>query len=376
MDDHGRITRRTAIGRAAAGVAGLAGANLLAACGGGGGDGGGAAGGGGGGSEKLSGTLDVLCWEGYTDDSFVKPFTRKTGVKVRSTFIGSNDELIAKLRGNPDQYDLVSPSSDTTELLVEADQVQPIDLNEVPNAKTSFEFFRTAPNVNVGGKLYGVPMAWGFIPIIYDADKIKRAPDSWNALWDPQYKGQVSVWQDIALLWSTALLLGYDNPYRLTDAQLNAVKAKLVQQKPNVRKYWTTAGELTNLFSNREVVIGMSFGGLTANQLRGQGRNVKEVIPKEGATSWFDNWMITKQSKNAAAAHAFLDHIHKPASQKAIAKATGYGICNSNAVDQVPKDYAASYHLDDPGFIAKLRYWQRVPERQNYLDVLNAVGAA
>ena len=375
-DTAGRITRRAAIQRAAGGAAGLLGTSFLAACGGGDGGASTAGGGSGGGSGKVSGTLNALCWEGYTDDSFVKPFERKTGVKVRSTFIGSNDELIAKLRGNPGQYDLVTPSSDTTQILIEAQQVQPIDLGAVPNAKTSFEFFRTAPNVNVGGKLYGIPMCWGFIPIIYDKDAVSTPPDSWSALWDPQYKDKVSVWQDISLLWSTALLLGYKDPYNLTDQQLNAVKAKLIAQKPDIRKYWTTAGELTNLFSNHEVVIGMSFGGLTANQLRGQGRNVAEVIPKEGATSWFDNWMITAQSSNVRAAQAFLNHIHSPGSQKAIAKATGYGICNANAVKLVPKDYAKSYHLDDPSFISRLNYWKRVPERQKYLDVLNAVVAA
>jgi putative spermidine/putrescine transport system substrate-binding protein/spermidine/putrescine transport system substrate-binding protein len=373
------ITRRIALKRAAGGAAGFMGVSaLLAACGGG--DSSSSSGGSTQSAAatpaKLSGTLNCLCWEGYTDDSFVKPFTQETGVKVRSTFIGSNDELIAKLRGAPDQYDLISPSSDTTQVLIEAGQVQPIDLGQVPNAKTTFEFFRTAPNVNVDGKLYGIPMAWGFIPLIYDADKIKTAPDSWNALWDPQYRDKVSVWQDIALIWSTALLMGDEDPYNLDDAKLNAIKSKLVEQKPNIRKYWTTAGELTNLFANKEIVIGMSFGGLTANQLRQQGRNVEEVIPKEGATSWFDNWMIPKASKKTPEALAFLNHIHKPESQKAIAKSTGYGISNQNAVDLVPKDYAKAYHLDDPSFISDLSYWQRVPERQKYLDVLNAVVAA
>jgi spermidine/putrescine-binding protein len=372
-------TRRVVLRRAAGGTAGLLGLSWLAACGDDDENGGT------GNAESaatpvdaaaISGTINALCWEGYTDDAFVKSFTKETGVKVRSTFIGSNDELIAKLRGAPDQYDLISPSSDTTELLIEAGQVQPISLESVPNAKTTFEFFRTAPNVNVDGKLYGIPMAWGFIPIIYDTDAIKTAPDSWEVLWDPQYKGKVSVWQDIALLWSTALLLGFDDPYNLDDDQLDQVREKLVEQKPNVRKYWTTAGELTNLFSNKEVVLGMSFGGLTATQLRADGRNVEEVIPKEGATSWFDNWMIPAQAKNRDAALAFLDHIHKPESQKAIAEVTGYGICNENAIDMVDADYAKAYRLENPGFISELSYWERVPERQKYLDVLNSVVAA
>jgi putative spermidine/putrescine transport system substrate-binding protein/spermidine/putrescine transport system substrate-binding protein len=368
------LTRRTALRDAAGGALGLTAAGWLLGCGGDSSSGGETATSGS--TSDIGGTLNALCWEGYTDPSFTKSFEQKYGVKVNSTFIGSNDELVAKLRGAPDQFDLVSPSSDTTNLLIDNDQVQAINLDDVPNAKTTFEFFRTAPNVNVDGSLYGVPMCWGFIPLIYDEDAISTAPDSWDALWDPQYKDQISMWQDISLLWTTGLLLGFENVYEMSDDELEQVKNKLIEQKPNVRKYWTTAGELTNLFANNEVIAGMSFGGLTVTQLRDQGRSVNEIIPKEGATSWFDSWMITKQSQNPATALAFLNHINEPESQKKIAAATGYGVCNQNAVDLVPKSYAEVYHLDNPDFIAGLDYWKAVPDRQKYLDVLNAVVAA
>lgn len=370
-------TRRSILKRAAGGAVGIYGGTVLAACGSGGSETTSAVTAAEtSGSAEVSGTLNALCWEGYTDPSFVKGFTQDTGVEVKSTFIGSNDELISKLRGSPGQYDLISPSSDTTNLLIDADQVQPINLDNVPNAKTTFEFFQTAPNVNVDGNLYGVPMCWGFIPLIYDEDKINQPPESWEDLWDPKYANSISVWQDIALIWTTGLLLGYEDVYNLDDSQLAEIKDKLIEQKKNVRKYWTSAGELTNLFANGEVQLGMSFGGLTVRQLRSQGRNVSELVPKEGATSWFDNWMIPKSSQNVAAAEAFLNYIHEPETQAQIADATGYGITNKNAVDLVPKDYAEAYRLDDPNFITELDYWKQVPRRQVYLDTLNAVVAA
>ncbi len=368
-------TRRQVLGTAAGGAFGIYAAGVLAACGGGSSSSTSSGTTGGSGGEMAS-SLNALCWEGYTDKSFVAGFTKETGVKINSTFIGSNDELIAKLRGSPGQYDLISPSSDTTNLLIDEDQVQPINLDNVPNAETTFEFFRTAPNVNVDGELYGIPMCWGFIPLIFDETKVDSPPDSWEDLWDPAYRGQVSVWQDIALIWTTGLMLGYEDVYNLDDDQLTTIKEKLIDQKPNIKKYWTSAGELTNLFANDEVSLGMSFGGLTVTQLRSQGRKVAEVVPKEGATSWFDNWMIPSSSEKLATAEAFLDHIQRPNVQKQIAAVTGYGITNENAVDLVPKDYAEAYRLDDPGFIAELDYWKPTPRRQQYLDVLNAVIAA
>ncbi len=320
-------------------------------------------------------TLNVLCWEGYTDKAFAAPFTKQTGIKINSTFIGSNDELIAKLRAAPGLYDLVTPSSDTTPLLIEAGAVQQIDTTKVPNWKTVQPYFKTAPNVSVGGKLYGVPMCWGFIPVIADLTAVPKPPHTWGLLWDAKYKGKISVWQDISTIWSAALYLGYKNLYTLSDAQLSAVKKKLLEQKPLLRKYWSTAGELTNLFMNHEVVVGNSFGGLTVTQLTENGRKVEEFIPKEGATAWVDNWMISKQSKNLDAAYQWLNWIHAPKTQVQIGKVTGYGVSNRNALKLLPKSYVKTYHLDESSFIPKLTFWKKVPRRQKYLDTLNAVVA-
>ncbi len=368
-------TRRTAIKHGAVGAAGVMGVSgVLAACGsddnastGSGGDAP---------PTNVSGTINALCWEGYTDPAWTKDFTKETGVKVKSTFIGSNDELVTKLRGAPDQYDLVSPSSDTTNILIDAGQVQTINLNQVPNAKTTFDFFRTAKAMNVDGKLYGVPVAWGFIPLIFNTSEISQEPTSWDDLYDPKYKDKVSVWQDIALIYTTAIQLGFKNVYTLSDDQLSQIKAKLLELKPNIRKYWTTAGELANLMASKEAIIGMSFGGVSITQLEAENVPAKEVIPTEGATSWFDAWMIPTKAPNPDAALAYINYFHQAEVQKEFAKITSYGITNENAVDLVPKDYYEAYSLGDPNFIAGLDYWKVVPRRQKYLDVLNSVVAA
>ncbi|MFM9139507.1 MAG: PotD/PotF family extracellular solute-binding protein, partial [Solirubrobacterales bacterium] len=253
---------------------------------------------------------------------------------------------------------------------------QQIDLNAVPNAKTTFDFFRTAKAVNVDGKLYGVPVAWGFIPLIYNTSEVSQEPTSWEDLYDSKYKDKVSVWQDIALIYTTAIQLGYKNVYTLSDDQLSKIKAKLLELKPNIRKYWTTAGELANLMASKEAIIGMSFGGVSITQLQSENVPAREVIPSEGATSWFDNWMIPAKAPNPEAALAYINYFHQAKVQKQFAEITSYGITNENAVDLVPKDYYEAYDLGNPDFIAGLDYWKTVPRRQKYLDVLNSVVSA
>ena len=58
-------------------------------------------------------TLNLLVWEGYADPSFIKAFEEQNHCKVTASYMGSSDELMAKLRGgSAGNYDVISPSSD------------------------------------------------------------------------------------------------------------------------------------------------------------------------------------------------------------------------------------------------------------------------
>lgn len=321
-------------------------------------------------------TLNFLCWEGYTDKSFADGFTAKYGTKIKSTFIGSNDELVAQLTSGAGNFDLISPSVDTTKSLIEAKLVRPLDMSQVPNWSNSYSIFQNNDSVKSGTDVYGVPMSWGFVPVIVNLDAIPNPANSWSILWDKQYKGKISVWDDITSIYNTALLLGYKNVYSLTDTQLEAVKVKMLEQKPLLTKYWATAGELTNLFANRETIVGNSFGGTTLPDLRTQGFNVKEFIPQEGATAWVDFWMVPVKSTNQYTAQLWMDYIQQPKIQAQINKVTGYAPTVQAAADLVSEAVVGQYSLNDPASFDRLLFWEQVPNRQKYLDLLNQVKAA
>jgi len=55
-------------------------------------------------------TLGLLVWEGYADPAFVRGFEEKCQCKVSASYMGSSDELVAKLRGgSASNYDIISP---------------------------------------------------------------------------------------------------------------------------------------------------------------------------------------------------------------------------------------------------------------------------
>src|SRR6202041_938638 len=140
-------------------------------------------------------TLNLLVWEGYADPSFVKAFEEQNHCKVTVSYMGSSDELVAKLRGgSAGNYDVISPSSDVAASIARAGLAAPLDLAKFPGYSQLSPQLTSLPLVRVKDQVFGVPFMWGPNPQLYDRTVFSQAPDSWNVLWDPKYRGKVSVW--------------------------------------------------------------------------------------------------------------------------------------------------------------------------------------
>jgi len=79
-------------------------------------------------------TLNLLVWEGYADPSFIKAFEDGNHCKVSASYMGSSDELMAKLRGgSAGNYDVISPSSDVATSIATSQLAAPLDLSKLPS---------------------------------------------------------------------------------------------------------------------------------------------------------------------------------------------------------------------------------------------------
>src|SRR5262249_13569392 len=209
----------------------------------------------------------------------------------------------------------------------------------------------TLPLVHVKDQVYGVPFTWGPNPMIYDTTAFPQPPVSWGVFWDPKYRGKISVWDDLSTMYMAAQVLGFDKSspnqlYNLSDEQLEAVKKKLLELKPNVRKMWTTGAELTNLFQNHEIVAGMGWPLNTAD-LKKVNFPVAETIPKENTTGWIDHLMITSASKHKDLAVQFLEYMIESRTQKTVTDVTGYDPANPQAAEFMTGEQKKSLNLDN-----------------------------
>ena len=323
------------------------------------------------------GELNLLTWEGYADDSFIKPFEEATGCKVSATYVGSNDDFAPKLAAGGGVFDLISPSIDSTAPLIAAGFVDPIDTSRLNRWGEVYEKFRTSEGINADGEVYGVPYAWGAIAFMYRPDKFETPPASLGALWDPALEGRVSLWDDKSAIYVAARANGDMNIYNLSDDQISAAQDKLVAQRPLVRKYWSTAGELVDLYKSGEVWVSNTWAGYQSALLADEGIEVVEFIPEENAEGWMDSFMVVKGTPNEECAYQFLNMAISEQGQCGVANVNGYSVANSVAARNCMSDEQfAALHQDDLEYLDSLLLWENLgPRLQAYTNAWNAVKA-
>jgi putative spermidine/putrescine transport system substrate-binding protein len=318
---------------------------------------------------KGEGVLNVVAWEGYTDPSWVKPFEQQTGCKVHSKFGGSSDEMVTLMRqGGGSQYDMVSASGDASLRLIRGHIVKPVNVDLVPGWKDFIPQLKSPSHNTVDGKHYGISLQWGPNTLLYNAQKVSPAPTSWSVIYQPTYKGQITVPDNPIQIADAALYLskaqpdlGIKDPYELTKAQLDAAAKLLKQQKPLIKKYWALASDEIDLFKNGDAVVGASWPYQT-NTLKADGVPVKDLIPKEGATGWADTWMLSAKAKHPNCAYLWLKYISTPKVQAMQALSFGETPANLKAcpfMDKIQKGGCAQYHANAPAsYFNSIKFWK------------------
>jgi hypothetical protein len=106
-------------------------------------------------------------WSDYLPPSFTSAFEEETGIKINFTGIGSNEELINRLRATQGEgYDICSPTNDRAPQWAELELLQPIDYGKVPLDRVNDAMARSASATGtsaarapIGCRISGAPRA-------------------------------------------------------------------------------------------------------------------------------------------------------------------------------------------------------------------------
>jgi putative spermidine/putrescine transport system substrate-binding protein len=318
---------------------------------------------------KGEGVLNVVAWEGYAQDDWVKPFEAATGCMVNAKYAGSSDEMVALMRsGGGGQYDVVSASGDATLRLIYGHNVQPINIALIPAWKHFIPQLQSPDFNTVKGVHYGVSYEWGPNTLLYSTKVFATAPTSWSVIYNPKYKGQITVPDnpiqiaDAALYLSKAEpALGITDPYELNQTQMNAVAALLKTQSGLIKKYWALASDEIQLFTSGDAVVGAAWPYQT-NTLQAAKVAVADTIPAEGATGWADSWMISAKAPHPNCAYEWINWVTTPKVQAEQAIYFGETPANTLACKEMDAEQpgaCAQYHANAPAsYFDSIKFWK------------------
>jgi spermidine/putrescine transport system substrate-binding protein len=328
---------------------------------------------------RAAGDVKVLNWQGYgTDEAWaVDAFHKATGNTVTHDYYNSESEMITKLRTNPGGYDVVLTNCAWNSLASKEGLIQPIDTAKIGNWGDLNPAFRDSALLNDGGKTYGVSWVWGITAIAYSTDVFKESPATLAKLWDPSLKKRVALRDDgIEAVSFGAIATGQDMNH---PQDLDKVKAKLLELKPNVAYIWQSEDDWNKQFAAKAFDISVYWSGSALRSKTNFKLPVGYYVPEEGGIGWFDGLAVAKDAPNADGAHAFINWMVDPKFYVEWETKVGApASANPKAMAALPdSDPAKAFYADDAA-VKRLQFMAPLTddEKQKYSDLWTEVKTA
>mgnify|MGYP000848853642 FL=1 len=277
--------------------------------------------------------LNVYNWGDYIDPDTIDEFEKEFNIDVNYDTFSTNEDMYVKIKSGGGNYDVLFPSDYMIEKMIKEDMLLELDMNNIPNYKNIDDKFK---NLDFDPKNeYSVPYMWGTLGIIYNKKFVNEKIDSWNALWDEKYKGQIlMLFSQRDSLTAAFRRLGYSINTKNPEELLKA-KDELIKQKPLVYAY--VGDEVKDLMIGEEANLAIVWSGDAAYMIK-ENKNLEYVVPKEGSNLWFDNVVIPKGSKHKKEAEEFINFLCRGDIAAKNAEYIGYSSPNKEGVKLLPKD--------------------------------------
>lgn len=322
----------------------------------------------------LKGTvLNVYNWGEYICDGsdgamdVNKAFEEEYGITVNYTNYESNENLYNKLQSGGATYDVIIPSDYMVARLIEEDMLAEIDFSNIPNYRYILDEYKDL-YYDPENK-FSVPYTVGMVGLIYNTKAVEGEIDSWGALWDEKYSGQILMFNNPRDAFCVAqCYLGLDVNSSDT-AQWDKAIAALKEQNSLVSSY--VMDEIFNKMENGDAVLAPYYAGdyLTMSEVN---PDLAFVYPKEGVNLFVDAMCIPRNAENKEAAELYINFMLREDVAVANANYLCYASPHSLVLQSDDYDYKGNEILypekeDMPvtQSFANLDY-----ETQNYMSML------
>lgn len=323
-----------------------------------------------------SGEISILMWSDYLPESFVNAFQDKTGIIINFTGIGSNEELINKLKATKGQgFDIVSPTNNRSLQWEPLELLQPFDMARVPIDKVNPAMAKIGETAWDFGGVSWIPHIWGTEGMAWRTDLWAPAGEfpSYGDVWSDANAGK-TMGRGHSMMLGAGLALEHEGkqaPGSMWSAygspdDMKEVWTPLteycISKKPNIKLIWNDADTQKNGLMNEGVVVGQTWDGPPL-ALKTQGEPVMYRAPIEGAMAWVDGMSMPVGAANIDQIYAFIEACYDPELAGEAIKSHGYNSpvlgADKYAGDVYAKNFADAYPGDA---LANLNPWPAEPQ--------------
>ncbi|MGH2636053.1 MAG: ABC transporter substrate-binding protein [Actinomycetota bacterium] len=330
------------------------------------------------------GGLQVFDWSGYGNGDYYpkeekqflwKDYQDATGDTPEFILFENDDAGFTEVAAGA-RYDVVHPCGYKYQDWVDLGAVQPWDPSLIAN------FGQLNPKLmesgQIDGQQYFVPVDWGFIAPLINADHVDPGEESFGIMFDDRYEGKIAWVDTLNMFHIAGLYLGVSDPYNMTDDELVEVRDFLISKKHLVKFLWNQSYDFWLSFKKEEVWIGYSWPD-TVGYADAAGMNYRYMEPKEGRISWVCGMGLFADTENYHHAHEYVNSWASTKAAEFLMAYYYYGHTNTEVdLAALPEGVVDALGLDDSTVLEPPRSIPEsfMPRRDLYAQYWSEVLAA
>lgn len=250
--------------------------------------------------------LTIFNYGEYLDPQMIELFTEETGIEIKYEEAATPEELYTKYKSGGIAYDLICTADYMVKRLIDEGEVVPVDFKSMRNASNiGQKYWDINKSIDPENK-YALPYFWGTIGLLYDTTKVNGKIDSWDVLFNGEYKNNI-IMQDSMRDTFMITLKYLGHSLNTTDEnEIREAADLLMKQKPDVEAYLVDEARDEVVAGNAAIAVVYSGEAYLGHEFN---PDLEYVVPKEGSNVWIDSWVVTKSCSNNDAAARFLDFL-------------------------------------------------------------------
>ena len=258
-------------------------------------------------------TINVFFWGDFIDDEVIALFEKETGIKVKKSTYGSNDELITKVKkSGGGYYDIICPSDYAIKRLWQEGYLKPIQKERLdflhrmkpyllnhqhdPLNKFSLPYMWDVYGIAIDKSIVSEPIENPSLAILFDKNMVK---DKVIMSSEPD---------EVASLITYYLFGNIENP---SEEQIRIITETLQTQRNWVEAYADQHAKY--MISSHNCPIAMMRNS-SVNQIERDSyqQNLGFYIPSDCMFTSLENIAITAKCENEEAVYKFINFLYRP----------------------------------------------------------------